>query len=352
MLKKVIFISTLFLVAVGFFYYLFIYRYKNERLPQYANTKIKRSTKYLWGEPAKTMFPDISQPKYVSASEAGSFLQDSDAVYVLDMQKGERVYPAKILGFHHIVNDTVDNKPLAVTLCLLSNSAVVYERNKNSTLSFGVLGPLYDGNLVMYDRETDFSWLQLSGEGIQGKYSGDRLQQSAVLIKTTWGKVKNTAVSVLSPVEELPFYENFYKRYDSSTLGLTSMQKFQKEDMRLKPYTNGIGIQVRAATVFIPFSPTAALQTKEIGLDGWHMIVVNQPGYQTPRIFRSYLDGRVLHFVINGNNLEDTETHSQWNANGEAIRGQLKGKLLEKPAYVQSYWFSWAALFPQTEIVK
>lgn len=352
MLKKLSFISIICIVALGFFYYFFVFRYRNERLPQFQTTVTKRSLKNFWGDPAKTMFPDISEPKYVTATEAGAFLKDTDAVYVLETPQGKYVYPAKLLGFHHIVNDTIANTPVAVTLCLLTNSAVAYNRSKDVQLSFGVLGPLYDGNLVMYDRQSDSSWLQLSGEGIQGKYSGDKLSPYATLLQTTWMQVKNNAFKVLSPVEELPFYENFYKRYQSSTLGLNSLQKFQKEDARLKPYTNGIGIQVRDLSIYIPYSSLASSQVKEIVLNGWHMLVVQEPGYQTPHVFRSFLDGKLLHFVMKGNNLEDTNTHSQWDMQGVAISGPLKGKRLEKPAYVQSYWFSWAALFPKTEIIK
>ncbi len=47
-------------------------------------------------------------------------------------------------------------------------------------------GKLVDGNLVMYDRETDSLFLQSSGEGLEGSFEGQKLQE---LAQETWGLV-------------------------------------------------------------------------------------------------------------------------------------------------------------------
>ena len=53
-------------------------------------------------------------------------------------------------------------------------------------MTLGVSGKLVDGNLVMYDRETDSLFLQASGEGLEGELAGETLQE---LDEESWGLV-------------------------------------------------------------------------------------------------------------------------------------------------------------------
>ena len=65
---------------------------------------------------------------------------------------------------------------------------MVHDRRIGTTeLTLGVSGKLVDGNLVMYDRETDSLWLQSSGEGLEGSLAGRQLQE---LDEEQWGIVR------------------------------------------------------------------------------------------------------------------------------------------------------------------
>ncbi len=57
-------------------------------------------------------------------------------------------------------------------------------------LTLGVSGKLIDGNLVMYDRETDSLWLQGTGEGLEGSLKGERLNElpEEEWALVTWGE--------------------------------------------------------------------------------------------------------------------------------------------------------------------
>ena len=50
-------------------------------------------------------------------------------------------------------------------------------------LTLGVSGKLIDGNLVMYDRETDSLWHQESGSAVEGELSEERLQELQGLLE-------------------------------------------------------------------------------------------------------------------------------------------------------------------------
>jgi len=100
-----------------------------------------------------------------------------DQMIVLEPDEGSaRAYPTGYLDFHEVVNDHLDDRPVAVTWCPLCGSAIVYEATVDGTpLTFGVSGKLADDNLVLYDRETGSEWKQSTGQCIAGPLAGARL---------------------------------------------------------------------------------------------------------------------------------------------------------------------------------
>ncbi len=115
--------------------------------------------------------PSIDQPtfgpEYFGAADDEMLVIDGDP---------PRAYPIRILSYHEIVNDVVDDRPIAVTWCPICWSGAVYERRVNGqTLTFGTSGKLADDVLVMYDRETESEWQQSTGTAIAGQLHGERL---------------------------------------------------------------------------------------------------------------------------------------------------------------------------------
>ncbi|MFH0979516.1 MAG: DUF3179 domain-containing (seleno)protein [Candidatus Roizmanbacteria bacterium] len=245
MLKKISLTLIFFLLIFGG---LFFFVKKNK--------SIIRSFDQMWGDPAKEMFPEINNPSYVPVNKAQEFLNDKEEVYFVRFGKKIFVYPANILSFHHIVNDVIEKKPVAITLCLLSDSAIVYSRNVDGKdLSLAVLGPLYYGNLVIYDKETDSYWLQLTGEAFKGTLKGKKLMMAADIEKTTWDKVKNlNNLFVLPPVKPVDFYRSFYAKFKDNQMGLQSLIKKKAVDTRLPAYEKGIGVIIGDKAIFYPLN--------------------------------------------------------------------------------------------------
>lgn len=53
---------------------------------------------------------------------------------------------------------------------------MVHDRRvSDAELTLGVSGKLVDGNLVMYDSETDTLWQQSTGQGLDGRLGGPRV---------------------------------------------------------------------------------------------------------------------------------------------------------------------------------
>lgn len=141
--------------------------------------------------------PSIDDPTFAETY----FGDPDDEVIVLEAEGEVRAYPVRILHYHEIVNDTIDDDPVAVTWCPLCGSSVVYSRRVDDReLTFGVSGKLADDDLVMYDRETESEWKQSLGEAIAGPLTGHRLEvlPSAV---TTVERLREafSAILVLQP---------------------------------------------------------------------------------------------------------------------------------------------------------
>ena len=130
------------------------------------------------GCPIKDCIPSIDDPVFETVSEADSWLENDDVVFALDYKGVARAYPQRILNWHEIVNDEVANEPLAITFCPLCGSALAFDSVVDGQkLTFGVSGKLHDNDLVMYDRETESLWQQITGEAIVGELFGKRLNQ-------------------------------------------------------------------------------------------------------------------------------------------------------------------------------
>lgn len=352
MLKKTAGILFLIIVILSsLFLGLF---FGSENRGQFDKTDTVRwSTANMFGEEDKSRFPDISSPVYSDKKQAEVFLDDNDTVLIYRSGGKLYAYPVSILTYHHIVNDTIDGKAVAITLCLLSDSAIVYDRKVgDEILSFGVLGSLYWGNLVMYDKITNSYWLQLTGEAFEGYHTKDRLSMITPLEISTWGKIKETQnLKILSPIRDMKFYREYYKNAYQSPFALESL-KDKNTDKRLPVYTSGIGIEVRGKQGFYPINKIMKREIINDSVNGWSVLVIFDKTKNSYRMFRRYVNGKTLTFEKRGDEITDLQTKSSWDISGKALSGPLKGTHLIKPVYTQVYWFTWSSFFPQTNILN
>jgi len=135
--------------------------------------------------PARDCIPSIDQPALISADEV-EYLLDDDLVMTLTHNGITRAYPTRILDHHEIVNDMFGPDPVAITYCPLCGSGLAFDRRQDGqVLDFGVSALLHNSDLVMYDRQTESLWQQITGEAFAGKSRGSQLR-SLPLSMITW----------------------------------------------------------------------------------------------------------------------------------------------------------------------
>ncbi len=165
----------------------------------------------LSGGPGKDGIPALKNPEFLNRIEA-SYMNDEDLVLGVVVGSEARAYPHKILDWHEIINDKVQDRSIVITYCPLTGTGIGWNQDqKGITSTFGVSGLLYNSNLVPYDRETDSYWSQMRLDCIKGSRKGEKIE-TFQLIETTW-KTWKKAYPNTRVVSSNTGYSRNYSRY-------------------------------------------------------------------------------------------------------------------------------------------
>jgi hypothetical protein len=305
--------------------------------------------KIVSGGPPQDGIPSIDNPKFVSFEKA-TFMQDGDIVIGLRHNGITKAYPLKILVWHEIVNDDIGGLPVAVTYCPLCFTNMVFERTiDGNVVEFGTSGKLYNSNLVMYDRFSNSLWSQAMAKGIVGKYSGYDLERVPFDLAywRDWKQIyPNTLVLSTDTGSTRPYGVDPYGDY------YTSSQIFfpvEHRDDRLGPKELVMGLEHNGNYKAYKLDDIERQKVINDSVGEKQVMLVSQYPFMA-RAYDRTLEGLILEFQLTDNKLTDKQTGSEWNFEGEAISGSLKGKQLARLALDPSFWFSWIAFHPDTKL--
>lgn len=321
MLKPLFLTSAFFLLAASALLY---YQYTYFRTPitsEYTADQeaieIQHSIpidEIVVGNTNKDGIPSIDNPQFESVASADAYLNDAGYGLMVRVDGQYRFYPYQILVWHEIVNDTLRDKELLITYSPLTFSGAVYEREINGQLyEFGVSGQLWNNNLLMYDRESNTLWSQLLGEAVVGQLTGLKLTHYPSYT-LTWLIFKT-----LLPFGEVLSRETGYDRdytqdpYESEGYYTSPAIWFplSHEDTRLDPKTIVYGLEINGEPVAFDASLIREAKTIETFISNKMVQLIWDEELETARVF------------IND----------------------------EEQIPLQTYWFSWAAVYPETKLI-
>jgi hypothetical protein len=321
------------------------------------------------GGPPRDGIPPVDAPKPTSQIAADRWLSDREPVLAVEVGDQVRAYPLQILVWHEIVNDTLGGRPIAVTYCPLCNSSLVFDRRVDGrTLTFGTTGNLSRSDLVMWDRQTESWWQQLSAEAVVGELTGTRLK---VLPAQTLSWVDFKRIhpdgDVLSRDTgvQRDYGSNPYARYDQPD---SEPFLFEGEaDDRLPPKERVVAILAKHETVVVPFSRLRRQPVVQTEAGGRPLVVFYKRGVVSPldaptikdsrdvgtaAAFDARAHGRRLSFERRDGRFVDRETGSRWDISGHAVAGELAGERLAPVRHDEQFWFALAAFVPHARIEK
>ncbi len=133
--------------------------------------------------------PALDRPKMIDAAGA-TWLLPEEQVFGVSINGDTRAYPERILAWHEMLNDVVGSRPVSLSYCTLCGAAILYDGRASDqrTYTFGSSGLLYRSNKLMFDRQTETLWSQLTGEPVMGPLVKKRLAPLRVLplTVTSW----------------------------------------------------------------------------------------------------------------------------------------------------------------------
>ena len=322
----------------------------------------------LSGGVGRDGIPPIDDPSFASVGAAREWLADAEPVIALEHGGEAKAYPLQILIWHEIVNDDIAGLPVAATYCPLCNSALVFERELDGALyDFGVSGNLRNSDLIMWDRQTESWWQQLTGEAIAGELAGARLRVVPAQI-VSWGVFADAYPDGLvldRPSARRPYGSNPYVGYDAPNLPPFLYRS--PTDPRLPPKERVAAVEINGQAAAFPYSRLAEERVVHYEVGGEPLVVFFQFGATSALgaasiaqaadvgstgVFRPSLDGRALTFApsgaAGGAAFTDNETGSGWSILGAAVSGPLAGGRLPRLEAQDHFWFAWAAFKPET----
>lgn len=319
------------------------------------------------GGPPKDGIPSIDDPKFVSISDAASWISAQEPVISIEYEDEARAYPLQILIWHEIVNENISGDPLLVTFCPLCYSALVFDRTVDGeVLEFGVSGFLRHSDLVMFDRKTETLWQQFTGKAIVGDYMGTTLNQIlSQIISFAQFQEHYPDGKVLS--RDTGYDRNYganpYTGYDD--INNTPLFGAGNDDGRLPPMEKVIGVEMDEQQKAYPYSITRKAQVVNDKVGNIPLLIVHTEGATSALdatqiaeskesgstgVFKRTLEGKDLSFALKNGLIVDEQTGSVWTVTGQAIKGPHKGKQLEAVTFGDYFAFAWLVFWPETEI--
>lgn len=263
----------------------------------------------LKGGPQRDKIPALNDPRVLPAEAAP--WPDEARVIGIEIAGEARAYPLAILNWHELVNDSLGGMPILVSYCPLCGTGMVFDRRVGgSARRFGVSGLLYRSDLLLFDRESESLWSQISATAVTGPASGERLR----LLRSdqqSWRRWREShpQTSVLSPAT------GYARNYARSPYG---------DD----PDSDRLLFPVRV-------DPRYPLRTSTLGLrssDG------RARAYPAPEVKKA---GGIVREVFAGLEIE---------VRYDARRGEFKVEAPGPIAVIEGYWFAWLAFHPDSSV--
>ncbi len=283
--------------------------------------------------------PPIDSPEFFSVSESPDYMRAREPVIAVEINGEARAYPLAIMMQHEVANDVVGGVPVVVTFCPLCNTAIAFDRRvAGRELTFGTSGTVRNSDLVMWDRQTETWWQQITGDAVIGELTGYRLSFIPVPIIAWESFVAQypDGVAMKRPGRFPESYDvNPYDGYDSVD---SSPLYFQGEtDGRLPANARVLTIERGDDVVAYPFTYLLEVLVINDRVGDLELAVFFDPetlsGFQnagssarvagSTTVFDRAVAGLTLTFEPADGGFTDLETGSLWRLGGVAVSGPL-----------------------------
>jgi thiol-disulfide isomerase/thioredoxin len=305
------------------------------------------------GQQIAATSPPLENPPLRAVASAVE-MRDEDYVFGVTLAGRARAYPWWVAKNYHVVNDTIAGVPVAVAFCEQCTGAAAFLRTLDGrVLSFEVAG-VYNGTIIIRDRETRSLWAPFSGRALEGPLAGRRLERLPLSFTRwdTWTAWHPAGEVVWGPSS---IREGHGSWYEPGKWGIVTEMgaTLQAWDPRLPENALVYGVEVGGSAKSYPLSELHARGGVVNDRIAQSTVVVVARGSLDVMAFDRTVKGRALTFRASTGLqalMQDDETGSDWSGDGEALGGPLAGQRLEPVDGYQVEWHVWSAYNPGAEL--
>ena len=243
-----------------------------------------------------------------------SRVDSSKLIIGITINGQSRAYPIEIIGYHHLVPDTVGGQPVLVTYCSVCRTGRVYSPLVNGKFQHFTLVGMDHFNAMFEDEDTKSWWRQATGVAAVGKLKGTALNEipSRQMRLGAWiGEYPNT--TILQPDSLFTKQYKGLEGFDEGTIK-SGLEKRDSGSWKFKSWVVGVVVEGGSRAY------------------DWNELVNNRIIHDTiqniPIVIELEKDGVSFHV---------------WKSQGNT--------LTPVPAY-QEFWHSWQYFHPGTSVYK
>lgn len=301
----------------------------------------------------KEDFPALNNPAFDSIEVADEYLADDVLGVDVEVNGDHRFYSFQILNWHLVVNDEFNGQPLAITHCIFCRAPQVFERQINGqVVNFASSNQVYNNNILLSDDRSNGLWLQMRGLGVTNENIGATLTpyHSEII---TWSKWKenypNGEALSRNTGFDFDYTSHPLQNYDIASL-IYFPVSFTNTLLGAKWPVMGVNLNGEQIAYSNDIMKGKGVVQNTVG--GEQIVGLYDFDLGFTRVYYAKIDDRNLTFSFDFKNmvLTDEETGSIWNAKGLALDGELAGSQLEQLEAPESFYFCWAAQFPETQV--
>ena len=304
------------------------------------------------GQDIAAAHPPMESPTIRPAASA-VHMREEDVVLGVVVEGEARAYPWWIAKNFHVVNDTVAGVPIAIAFCEQCTGAAAFRRDLDGRVLTMHVPGVYNGTILLKDRETGTLWAPFSGKALEGPLAAQRLTRiPAALTRWSEWKTRHPQTGVVwGPAQARGGHGSWYapgKWGIVAEMGAT----IQDWDSRLPENALVYGLEARDAGRAYTLELLKERGLVNDTVNGAPVVVLARGEFEAAGYDRRLRD-RLLDFQLSPGGpgpFVDVQTQSTWSADGLAVSGPLHGERLSRLEGQVVEWHVWAAYNPGTDI--
>ncbi|MEM7330835.1 MAG: DUF3179 domain-containing protein [Chloroflexota bacterium] len=325
-----------------------------------------RPEEIMWGGVLVDGIPPLDYPAMITPEQA-DYLDPWDPVFGMSINGDSRAYPLRIIDWHEMANDVIGGVPVSIAYCTLCGAAVAYDgRGSDGTdYDFSSSGFLFRSNKLMYDRQTNTLWNQLTGEPVLGELVDSDIELDLLpIVLTTWEAWQEQHPDTVVVDENTGISRDYtlgsaYGDYFSSQFTMFPVwQRDDRQETKDFVYTLNIDDTPKAYPVELLAEEGVV---NDVLADTAITLIAARGVVESEGLSRragpvTYSSGAEVRAYERGDETfspgpdADTVIDSSgqtWQVTEEALVGP-NGETLERISGHLAYWFGWFAFYPET----